>query len=61
VLTLEPMAEWGAIADEDLKLLHYADTPSAAFHYLQDHLVEHHLQPAHAQESAAPGIARTRG
>jgi uncharacterized protein (TIGR00730 family) len=61
VLNLQPMAEWGAIADADLSLLHYADTPSAAFEYLQTHLMTHHLQPAHAQESDVPGIARTRG
>jgi uncharacterized protein (TIGR00730 family) len=61
VLNLEPMAEWGAIADADLSLLHYADTPADAFAHLQAHLIEHHLQPAHAQESAAPGIAKTRG
>ena len=46
VLDLQPMAEWGAIADADLELLHYADTPAAAFEHLQDHLVAHHLQPA---------------
>jgi uncharacterized protein (TIGR00730 family) len=60
VLNLQPMAEWGAIADADLSLLHYADTPSSAFDYLQAHLMTHHLQP-HAQERAVPGIARTRG
>jgi uncharacterized protein (TIGR00730 family) len=61
VLDLQPMAEWGAIADKDLELLHYADTPGAAFEYLRDHLVAHHLEPATPQETAAPGIAKTRG
>jgi len=61
VLDLKPMAEWGAIAEKDLKLLHYADTPVAAFQHLRDHLIAHHLEPASEQESAAPGIARTRG
>ncbi len=61
VLDLQPMADWGAIADEDLKLLHYADTPPAAFEHVRDHLITHHLQPAHPQETAAPGIAKTRG
>jgi hypothetical protein len=55
------MAEWGAIADADLSLLHYADTPAAAFEFLQAHLTTHHLQPATPQEAAAPGIAKTRG
>jgi uncharacterized protein (TIGR00730 family) len=61
VLDLTPMAEWGAIAEKDLKLLHYADTPIAAFQHLRDHLIAHHLAPATEQETAAPGIARTRG
>jgi hypothetical protein len=33
----------------------------AAFQHLRDHLIAHHLEPASEQESAAPGIARTRG
>jgi uncharacterized protein (TIGR00730 family) len=61
VLNLKPMAEWGAIADQDLDLLSYADTPSDAFALLRDHLIAHHLEPPTAQEAAAPGIAKTRG
>ena len=61
VLDLKPMAEWGAIAEKDLELLHYADTPADAFEHLRDHLIAHHLEPATAQEAAAPGIAKTRG
>jgi uncharacterized protein (TIGR00730 family) len=61
VLNLKPMAEWGAIADQDLELLSYADTPSDAFALLRDHLVTQHLEPPTAQEAAAPGIAKTRG
>jgi uncharacterized protein (TIGR00730 family) len=61
VLDLKPMAEWGAIAEKDLELLHYANTPSEAFDYLRGHLLAHHLEPASAQEAAAPGIAKTRG
>src|SRR4029453_6319594 len=30
VLNFGPMAEWGAIAEQDIELLQYADTPSAA-------------------------------
>ena len=48
VLDLKPMAEWGAIAEKDLELLHYADTPADAFQYLRDHLIEHHLEPGDA-------------
>src|SRR4051795_13528833 len=61
VLDLQPMAEWGAIAEKDLELLHYADTPADAFQQLRDHLIANHLAPATAQEAATPGIAKTRG
>jgi uncharacterized protein (TIGR00730 family) len=61
VLDLKPMTEWGVIAEPDLDLLSYADTPSDAFELLRDHLVTHHMEPHTAQEAAAPGIAKTRG
>jgi uncharacterized protein (TIGR00730 family) len=61
VLSFQPMAEWGAIADQDLELLQYADTPSDAFEQLRDHLIAHHLEPRTEQEAEAPGIAKTRG
>jgi uncharacterized protein (TIGR00730 family) len=61
VLDLKPMAEWGAIAEKDLQLMHYADTPADAFQQLRDHLIAHHLDPATPQEAEAPGIAKTRG
>ncbi len=61
VLTFKPMAEWGAIAEQDLELFHSVDTPGEAFERLRAHFVEHHLMPSTPQESAAPGIAKTRG
>ncbi|MBI3493803.1 MAG: TIGR00730 family Rossman fold protein [Acidobacteria bacterium] len=61
ILDFKPMAEWGAIAEQDLDLLHYADTPADAFERLQTHLIENHLEAKTAQEAAAPGIAKTRG
>jgi uncharacterized protein (TIGR00730 family) len=61
VLRFEPMAEWGAIADNDLGLLHTADTPAEAFEHLRANLIANHLEPATAQEAEAPGIAKTRG
>jgi uncharacterized protein (TIGR00730 family) len=60
VLSLDPMSEWGAIAEKDLELLHYADSPIDAFEYVRDQLIENHLDPVSAQESKAPGIAKTR-
>ena len=61
VLNLEPMAEWGAIAEKDLELLSWADTPPEAFECLKKHLIAYHLESPIAQEAAAPGIAKTRG
>jgi uncharacterized protein (TIGR00730 family) len=60
VLNLEPMAEWGAIAPADIKLLTRANSPVEAFELLKTHLTEHHLIPDVAQETKAPGIAKTR-
>jgi uncharacterized protein (TIGR00730 family) len=61
VLDLKPMSEWGAIAEKDLELLHYTDTPADAFQYLRDHLIANHMEPTTPQEAATPGIAKTRG
>jgi uncharacterized protein (TIGR00730 family) len=61
ILKLEPLAEWGAINEDDLKLLCHVDSVPDAFDHLRDFLVKHHMTPATAQERAAPGIARTRG
>jgi uncharacterized protein (TIGR00730 family) len=61
VLRLEPLAEWGAINEDDLDLLCHVDSVPEAFGHLRDFLVKHHMRPASAQERAAPGIARTRG
>src|SRR5947207_4926104 len=38
VLDFKPMAEWGAVAQEDLDLLQRADSPSDAFDQLRAHL-----------------------
>jgi len=60
VLDLKPMVERGAIAEQDLALVTFADTPGEAFELLRDHLAGNHLAPT-PQETAAPGIAKTRG
>src|SRR5882762_5173929 len=60
VLDFKPMAEWGAIAEKDLELLQYADTPTKAFEELRAHLMAHHLQPT-TGPAKAPGLAITRG
>jgi len=61
VLSLKPMAEWRAVAEQDVDLLQHADAPAEAFEQLRDHLIAHHLEPRTEQESEAPGIAKTRG
>jgi uncharacterized protein (TIGR00730 family) len=61
VLNMRPMVEWGAISEEDLGLIQFVDSPEEAFEYLRNQLVEHHLEPASAQEKLAPGLAKTRG
>ncbi len=61
VIGFKPLVEWGAIAEKDLDLFHFCDTPADAFASLKAHLVSYHLEPRHAQETAAPGIAKTRG
>jgi uncharacterized protein (TIGR00730 family) len=61
VLKLEPLAEWGAINSEDLKLLCHVDNVPEAFEELKKHLSTHHMVPETPQEAKAPGIAKTRG
>jgi hypothetical protein len=61
VFNLEPLAEWGAINQEDLKLLCRVDSVPEAFDELKKHLTKHHMIPETAQEKKAPGIAKTRG
>jgi uncharacterized protein (TIGR00730 family) len=61
VFHLEPLADWGAINEEDLKLLCRVDSVDEAFGELQRHLMTHHMVPQTPQETKAPGIAKTRG
>ncbi len=61
VLNFEPMAEWGAIAEQDTELVRWADSPDEGFEHLRQHLEQFHLAPRTPQEAAAPGIAKTRG
>ena len=60
VIDFKPFAEWGAIAEQDLDLLRFAETPGEAFELLRVQLTDH-LEPASSQEAKAPGLAKTRG
>ena len=59
ILNLKPMLEWGAVSEDDIRILRRVDTPEAAFEELKSHLLAHHMVPATAQENKAPGIAKT--
>jgi uncharacterized protein (TIGR00730 family) len=61
VFDLKPLAEWGAISDVDLDLLCRVDSAEHGFEELKKHLLAHHMAPQTAQETGAPGIAKTRG
>jgi uncharacterized protein (TIGR00730 family) len=61
ILHLQPLAEWGAIGEQDLRLLHRADDPQEAFDYLRERLARHHLEPRKGREAEVPGLAKTRG
>jgi uncharacterized protein (TIGR00730 family) len=60
VIDFKPFAEWGAIAEKDMELVRFADTPMEAFDQLRDQLSAH-IEPSSEQEASAPGIAKTRG
>jgi predicted Rossmann-fold nucleotide-binding protein len=61
VFHLEPLAEWGAINEDDLNLLCRVNTVDEAFEELRAFLTRHHMVPQTRQETKAPGIAKTRG
>lgn len=44
VINLDTLVKKGTIAPDDLKLLHFADTPEDAFAILRDSLTRNHLQ-----------------
>src|SRR5262245_55772593 len=44
IVNFQPLADWGAINEQDLALFHRADTPVDAFEHLRDNLIAHHLE-----------------
>ncbi len=61
VLNFEPMAEWGAISETDIDLLHRVDDPTSAFEYVRDYLVEQHLATTEVEREGGPRLATTLG
>jgi uncharacterized protein (TIGR00730 family) len=55
VLDFKPMADWDAITQDDLLLLHRTDSPADAFERLRSQLTANHMEI-----EAPPGIAKTR-
>ncbi|MEO7270525.1 MAG: TIGR00730 family Rossman fold protein [Vicinamibacterales bacterium] len=61
VFDVRPLVEWGAVDEKDLDLMCRVDSPDDAFEELKKFLTAHHMVPQTAQETRAPGIAKTRG
>ena len=62
ILHLQPLVEWGAIHEDDLKLMEKVDSPRRAFQVLREHLETNHLRPEAAHLlSRTPDIAKTQG
>ncbi|MBM3462955.1 MAG: TIGR00730 family Rossman fold protein [Armatimonadetes bacterium] len=59
IINFQPLVDWGAISEDDLKLFTFVNSPQEAFEELKRRL-EPQIQSRHAQENRAPGIARTR-
>jgi uncharacterized protein (TIGR00730 family) len=60
VVNFRRMAEWGAIAEKDLELVEYADTPVEAFEHIRADLTANHLVPE-AREATGADSAKTDG
>jgi uncharacterized protein (TIGR00730 family) len=64
ILNLPALVKYGMIAETDLDLFQYADTPETALQILQENLTEHHLKPEAAKagaeiETVPPDIAKS--
>jgi uncharacterized protein (TIGR00730 family) len=63
IVNFDALVKYGMIAEDDLSLFQYADTPEQALALLQDGLTRHHLEPeAPLPEpvSETPSIAKSR-
>src|SRR5438105_830761 len=63
VLNLQALADSGTIAEEDLNLFSFVDSPEEGFEVLKDGLTRYHLQqqqPVRKEKEDDPDIAATR-
>jgi uncharacterized protein (TIGR00730 family) len=66
VLNLKALSDWGAIAEKDMELFQFVDTPEEGFEALKAGLTKHHLDPQLVQKGKeskdeGPEIAKTLG
>jgi len=59
VVNFQALVDAGTIAEKDLDLIHWANSPEEAFQYLHDDLSRHHLEHSSSVEKE-PEIAKTR-
>ena len=57
IINFDARVKYGMIAEEDLNLFHYADTPESAFEQLKAGLMEYALQP---ETPETPAISKSR-
>jgi len=63
IINFEALVRYGMIAESDLNLFRFADTPASALSILQEGLTRYYLEPEstlHLPVEEAPEIARTR-
>jgi uncharacterized protein (TIGR00730 family) len=63
ILNFDALVKHGMIAEDDLNLFQFADTPDQALALLQDGLIKHHLEPElplAEPAKEAPEIAKSR-
>jgi uncharacterized protein (TIGR00730 family) len=63
ILNFEALVKHGMIAESDLQLFHFADTPESALRILKEDLTRYYLEPESALQhpsEEAPDIARSR-
>jgi uncharacterized protein (TIGR00730 family) len=59
VVNFQALVDAGTISAKDLDLIHWADTPEAAYEYLRADLEHHHIEHGDGPEKT-PDIAKTR-